>query len=205
MNNKNRKITKFGYIGLAIGTLAAFTSCKSSIELSNGAYYYGNIWRDGPYCYNPWDIGCNYGYYDGSRIGIIFDRRHHHGHHDGHHNGHHGGHNHGHHHGHSYHFLDTQTLADRTDGLESWKNEFNLSQNSAEKIQAAFENAIRGSTRESSEIGLNQSDLNALMKFNLPPEKSIFRVAQALDQDQQDIKDFLEVFLIRMKTALNNK
>jgi hypothetical protein len=168
-------------IGLAGLALMVFSGCDAQVEVRRGHYYSGHVWHSDPYCRYGYAYGCNY-YNNGDRgrIRIIFNRRH---------NRRWG-----------RHHMMAATF-DATAKSATWQSEFNLSNRAAGVIKNAFNNALEGHTELLGSLGFNRSDMRSMVKFNMPSQRAVASASQTLGVQYQDLSDFLEVFMLRMKSA----
>lgn len=161
----------------AVVALTTLVACDSSVRVSYGRAY-DRVWYGDPYCRNSWDYGCDYGYNDGGAIGIVFGRRH---------PGWRWGHG---------------LMASEASRPTTWEKEFNLSNRSVSYLKSAFNKALDGDTRKLEAIGMSSHDINGLQNFRMPSEQSLANAAHALRVKRNDLRDFTQVFMIRLKTAV---
>jgi hypothetical protein len=169
---------------LTLGAIAltTFAGCDASVRYRVGRGY-DRTWYGDPYCRNSWDYGCNYGYNDGVRIRFIFGNRH---------PNYRGG------WGRGWGLTADATASRPT----SWQEEFNLSSRATKRLKAAFGAALDGNTAPLANLGLGQGDITALQQFRMPSNGSIANAAAHLGVKRADLRDFIEVFTIRMKSGL---
>jgi hypothetical protein len=156
--------------------LTTLVGCDANVRFGVGRSY-DRTWHGDPYCRNNWDYGCDYGRRDGGRIRIIFGRRH---------PGWRGGWN---------------IVAD-ANRATSWEQEFNLSERAVKGLKSAFDSALDGDSSKLLALGLDKKDVKNLQKFKMPSDESIKNAAHKLGVKSVDLRDFVEVFTIRMKTDL---
>lgn len=161
--------------------LVTFVGCDANVRVGVGRGY-DRTWYGDPYCRNNWDYGCRYGERDSGRIGIIFERRH-----PGW--------------GRGWHNVETVAASEATRPT-SWEKEFNLNERAVRKIKSAFETAINGDSGKLAALGMDSNDIAKLQNFSMPSNGSISKAAHKLNVKSQDLRDFVEVFTIRMKTGL---
>ena len=160
---------------IALTTLSA---CDTSVSFRAGRTH-DRIWYGDPYCRNSWDYGCRYDYNDGARIGIIFRGRH----------------------GGGWGGWGVMADADAS-RPSSWAKEFNLSSKAVRTLTGAFKDAIDGRTEKLAALGMTEHDVARLQSFSMPSSSSIAKAAARLHVKKSDLRDFVEVFTIRMKTSL---
>lgn len=161
---------------LMAGVLAVttFVGCNANVRIGVGRSY-DRVWHGDPYCRYSWDRSCRYGYDDGYRVGIIWRNRHH---------------NRGH------------WLVAEQNKKVSWAQEFNLNSRAVKTLRTSFKSALNGNYEALRDLGLGRSDIYAMTRFQMPSDASINTAARELRVNTSDLRDFLEVFMIRMKTAL---
>ncbi|MGZ3696197.1 MAG: hypothetical protein ACXWQO_19410 [Bdellovibrionota bacterium] len=162
---------------IALTTLVA---CDTSVRIGFGRAY-DRVWYGDPYCRNSWDYGCGYNSYDGARIGIVFGHRHP---------------------GWRWGGRGWGLVATDASRPTSWEKEFHLSSRSVTFLKNAFNDALEGKTQQLNKIGISNDDINGLQQFRMPSSESLAKAALALRVSQRDMRDFVEVFMIRMKTAV---
>lgn len=168
-------------LGLLAVTL--FMGCRAEIDVRRGRHYGGGIWGGDPYCRYSWDYGCNYYGNDGWRVRVIQDRR--------------WG-------GRWGNVMDVNSAVAQADAKKptTWAKEFNLPNSAVNFIKNSFENSLNGDTQQLQAIGVSFADINGMQDYKMPSAQSIANAAQTLRVKQGDLSDFIEVFLIRMKTAM---
>jgi hypothetical protein len=173
-------LSRFGLPILAGAVaLTSLVGCDTSVRVGYGRAY-DHVWYGDPYCRNSWDYGCNYGYNDGARIGIVFGRRHP-----------------------GWHWRrGWGVVASEASRPTTWENEFNLSPRTVKFLKSAFNNALDGKTQQLHAIGISYDDINGLAQFRMPSEQSIAAAAHELHLKRADLRDFVQVFMIRMKAAV---
>jgi hypothetical protein len=70
------------------------------------------------------------------------------------------------------------------------------------KLQTAFRSGLQGNIQPLLALGVSRQDIGRLQGFRLPSDASIQKSARALGLNPVDLRDFLEVFMIRVKTAV---
>lgn len=159
---------------LGLVAVTLFMGCRAEVDVRRGQHYGNRIWQGDPYCRNSWDYGCSYSGNDGYRVRIIHNRR--------------------------WGGWPAIAAAKPT----SWAQEFNLNSRAVATIKDAFTSALAGDSSKLEAIGISQRDVMAMERFQMPADESVAAVSHMLQLNQQDAKDFLEIFLIRMKTSFAN-
>lgn len=172
-------------ISLGLLALTVLAGCQVGFSAGRTRYYSDRVWYGDPYCRYSWDYGCGYSNGDSFRVRFIYGNRH-----SRRHRGHRGWHN---------VSASTTMAAGRP---TSWKQEFRLSDRAISKIKGAFDAALAGDTSKLTSLGVAQSDLSRLGNFQMPSKTSLARAARSLGMSQADLRDFVELYLIRLKTAL---
>ena len=189
----------------AMATLAftLFAGCDE-VEVRRVDNYSSGIWYSDPYCGYGRGYGCGYYGTDRYRVRMVRDRRWNDGRgrrwHDGRGNRGRGGRGGGGRRG-EMPTIASLTTTQTTTQATAWQEEFGMSSRAQTLIQSAFRNSIRGQTQQLRGMGLAPDDVKMMMRFELPSSQAIQEAAAVLEMDQQDLRDFLEVFLVRMKTA----
>jgi hypothetical protein len=166
-------------LGLSLLAVTVFMGCRADIAV-RGRSYSDRVWSSDPYCsdYNyGYSYGCRYGRNDGLRIDYIQRRRW----------------------GGGWRNIEASTLAAAKP--TTWEAEFKLKPRAVAFLKNSFNNALEGKTEQLQAIGISPTDIQKLAAFEMPSRESINTAARTLNVKSQDMKDFLEVFTIRMKAA----
>jgi hypothetical protein len=177
--NKVRKLAPAGVLTVAA---SIFMGCVAEVEVRRGNYYADRIWHSDPYCsYGGYSYGCRYYGDDAFRIRLVERRRWNRGWNRG------------------WRFEQPEQSA--VAAAKTWESEFGLSPRSATFLRTSFRNALKGNTQQLYAMGISYADIRKMSRFELPSATSIRDAAETLGTKPQDLKDFLEVFMIRMKAA----
>mgnify|MGYP001143716702 CR=1 FL=1 len=166
-------------VGLSLLAVTVFMGCRAEIAV-RGRSYSDRVWNSDPYCTNYGygsSYGCRYGYNDGVRIDFIQRRRW----------------------GGGWRNIEASTLTAAKP--TTWEAEFKLKPRAVAFMKNSFNNALEGKTEQLQAIGISHADIQRLAAFEMPSNESINTAARSLNVKSQDMKDFLEVFTIRMKAA----
>lgn len=166
-------------VGLGVLAVSAFMGCRAEVAV-RGRTYSDRVWYSDPYCRYDYGYGCRYDRNDGFRISLIQRRRL----------------------GHDWRNVEALTSLDRQKPT-TWQAEFNLKPKTITFLKNSFRNALNGETQQLQAIGISHDDIRRMASFQLPSDGSINTAARTLGTKNQDLKDFLEVFMIRMKAAFN--
>ena len=90
--------------------------------------------------------------------------------------------------------IDTGLLSD-----VNFAKTFGLGFNASAKFLNAMNGAKNGNAKALTAIGLEKSDLKSMSKYELPSQKSIQKMAQALDQQPKAVEDMLSHLLSTAK------
>ena len=169
-------------VGLSLLAVTAFMGCRAEIAV-RGRNYSDRVWHSDPYCRNDfgYGYGCRYGRNDGYRIDIIQRRRW----------------------GGGWRHIEAANSVAAVEKAKptSWESEFNLKPRTVTFLKNSFRSALDGKTEQLHAIGISHEDIQRMANFEMPSNQSINTSARTLNVKGQDLKDFLEVFMIRMKAA----
>lgn len=227
-NRLNNKWLKklLGPVGIGAAVVTILSGCVGEVEIRRGRTYSDRVWHSDPYCYGR-GYGCGSYYGGGGRIRVIERRRWDDGrgwnrrgdgfrrggdgfgrgrHGGGFGRGGRGGPGHGGHGRGGRHLIEAQatTLAPELQSRVTWQEEFNLSNKAVNYMRTSFAQALDGNKAPLEAIGLSNGDIRSMTQFRLPADGSIAAAAAKLGVEFQDLKDFTEVFLLRMKEAFSN-
>lgn len=167
-------------VGLSLLAITAFMGCRAEIAV-RGRNYSDRVWGSDPYCRYDSGYGCRYDRNDGYRIDIIQRRRW----------------------GGGWRNIEASNTVAAVEKAKptSWESEFNLKPRTVSFLKNSFRSALDGKTEQLHAIGISHEDIQKMAAFEMPSNQSINTSARTLNVKSQDLKDFLEVFMIRMKAA----
>ncbi len=171
-------------LSLGLVAVAVLTGCNVRYSAGYSRYYGDRVWHGDPFCRYSWDYGC--GYRSSYRVGYIYERRHGHRHH-----GRRG-----------HHAVEAMTLSAAAERPTTWQKEFNMSDRAVQHVQTAFDRALKGDTSYLLSLGVQRVDLKLLGDFQMPGNESLQRVAGSLGMKQNDLRDFLDLYMSRLAAAL---
>lgn len=163
-------------LGLVALVFTTLSGCVAEVEIRRGRYYNDRVWRSDPWCRHGHSYGCRWDYNDHGRMRDIHRRRW----------------------GRDWDMVPVANVAAKK---TTWKSEFGLTDRSVKIMNTAFENGLNGNTDTLKSLGFTPNEIRRMASFKMPSGQSIYTASERLGVDFRNLKDFLEVYMIRMKAA----